>query len=90
MQRPVRDETYFEFGQGLSLGLISSHLLTAGTHTGAQRRAHKGIKHPTRDTQPGAHPLVKALALQGVSGDSGRLACIRKDALAGEVLASTC
>jgi hypothetical protein len=40
MQRPGRDETFFKFGQGLSLGLISSHLLTAGTHTGAQRRAH--------------------------------------------------
>ena len=74
MQRPGRDETFFEFGQGLSLGLISSHLLKAGTHTGA----HKGIKHPTRNTLPATHPLVKASALQGLSGDSGSLACILK------------
>jgi hypothetical protein len=39
--RPVRDEKYFEYEQGLSLGLMSLHLLTASAHLGAQRCAHR-------------------------------------------------
>jgi hypothetical protein len=69
-----------------SFRLTSSRPGHTRVHNGARTQ---GIKHPTRNMRPVTHPLVKALALQGVSGDSGSLACIRKDALAREVLAGT-
>ena len=99
--RRVRDEKYFEYEQGLSLGLISPHLLTASAHLGAQQFAHRRGSS-SRPTEPaGRTPLVRALALHGVSGcagshldsilnSEGAVAYIRAAASPSEVLARTC
>jgi hypothetical protein len=90
MPRPDRDETFSSLGKDYrsdSFRLTSSR--PGHTRGCTTVRAHKGIKHPTRNTRPATHPLVKASALQGLSGDSGSLARIRKDALPSEVPAST-
>jgi hypothetical protein len=54
--RSIRDEMKFEYGQRLSLGPISPHLLTVSTHLGAQRRAHRRGLLVGRDVWPDTHP----------------------------------
>ena len=70
MPRPVRDETDFEYGCGLSLGLISSITSLRPGHTGVSpRRTHKGDLEPPAGERL-CTPLVGASALHGVSGFS--------------------
>jgi hypothetical protein len=70
MPRPDRDETNFEYGCGLSLGLISPITSSRSGHTGVSPRyAHMKDLEPPADERP-CTPLVGASALHGVSGVS--------------------
>jgi hypothetical protein len=63
---PDPNEMVIGLGYGLSLGLISPHLLTARAHRGANS-LHIGARR-TRQISGAGTPLVRALALHGVSG----------------------
>jgi hypothetical protein len=72
MQRapgPDPYETVTGLGYGLSLGLISPHLLAARAHRGAVT-VHTGFSETDEPTDRRT-PLVRALALHGVSGLAG-------------------
>jgi len=63
---PDPNEMVIGLGYGLSLELISPHLLTARAHRGAST-LHAGQSGPP-DSAGRCTPLVRALALHGVSG----------------------
>ncbi len=70
MPRPDRDETDFEYGCGLSLGLISPITSSRSGHTGVSPRCtHIRDLEPPTGERP-CTPLVGASALHGVSGFS--------------------
>jgi hypothetical protein len=66
---PDPNETVTGLGYGLSLGLISPHLLAARAHSGAST-VHAGRGGTSRRAGRRT-PLDRALALHGVSGESG-------------------